>query len=36
MNDATRKKLSPDLLKLLKGKTCFHVKALDVGLRKDI
>jgi hypothetical protein len=36
MNDATKKKLSPALLKLLKGKTCFHVKALDDGLRKDI
>ena len=36
MNDATKKKLSPALLKLLKGKTCFHVKALDDGLRNDI
>ena len=36
MNDATKKKLSPTLLKLLKGKTCFHVKTLDEGLRKDI
>ncbi len=35
MNDAM-KKLSPALLKLLKGKTCFHVKKLDDGLRKDI
>jgi hypothetical protein len=26
MNDATKKKLSPALLKLLKGKACFHVK----------
>ena len=36
MNDAAKKKLSPALLKLLKGKTCFHVKTLDYGLRKDI
>ncbi|HUL32319.1 MAG TPA: hypothetical protein VL128_00435 [Candidatus Eisenbacteria bacterium] len=31
-----KRKLSPALLKLLKGKSCFHVKALDEGLRKDI
>jgi len=36
MNDETKKKLSPALLKLLQGKTCFHVKTLDDGLRKDI
>ncbi len=36
MNDAAKKKLSPSLLKLLKGKTCFQVKSLDDGLRKDI
>jgi len=36
MNEGTKKKLSPALLKLLKGKTCFHVKTLDDGLRKDI
>ena len=36
MNDATKKKLSPALLKLLKGKACFQVKTLDLGLRKDI
>ena len=36
MNEAMKKKLSPALLKLLKGKTCFHVKKLDDGLRKDI
>ncbi len=36
MNDVVKKKLSPALLKLLKGKTCFHVKKLDDGLRKDI
>jgi hypothetical protein len=31
-----QEKLSPALLELLKGKTCFHVKTLDDGLRKDI
>jgi hypothetical protein len=31
-----RKKLSPELLKLLKGKACFHLKTLDDGLRKGI
>jgi hypothetical protein len=36
MHGAAKKKLSPALLKLLKGKTCFHVKTLDDGLRKDI
>ncbi len=36
MNDEVKTKLSPSLLKLLKGKTCFHVKKLDTGLRKDI
>lgn len=36
MNGAAKKKLSPALLKLLKGKTCFHVKTLDDGLRKHI
>jgi len=36
MNDATKKKLSPALLKLLEGKTCFQVKTLDDGQRKDI
>jgi hypothetical protein len=36
MNEATKKKLSPALLKLLNGKRCFHVKALEDGLRKDI
>ncbi|HXX99677.1 MAG TPA: hypothetical protein VEI54_02080 [Candidatus Limnocylindrales bacterium] len=36
MNDGVKKKLSPALLKLLQGKTCFHVKKLDDGLRKDI
>ena len=36
MNDAAKKKIAPALLKLLKGKTCFHVKKLDDGLRGDI
>jgi hypothetical protein len=36
MNNAVKKKLSPALLKLLKGKACFHLKYLDDGLRKDI
>ena len=36
MNEEVKKKLSPALLKLLKGKACFHVTALDGGLRRDI
>ena len=36
MSDAAKKKISPALLKLLQGKTCFHIKHLDDGLRKDI
>ncbi len=35
-NEAIKKKLSPALLKLLKGKTCFHINKLDDNLRKDI
>ena len=35
-NDEVRKQLSPAFLKLLKGKSCFHVKKLDDGLRADI
>lgn len=31
-----RKKISPAVLKLLKGKTCFHVKKLDDALRQGI
>jgi hypothetical protein len=31
-----KKKLKPELLKLLKGKTCFHVKALDAKLLAQI
>jgi hypothetical protein len=33
---AAKRQLSPAPLKPLKGKTCFHVKTLDDGLRKDI
>jgi hypothetical protein len=36
MNEPVKKKLSPALVKLLKGKTCFYVKGLDAGLEKDI
>jgi hypothetical protein len=36
MNSALKKKLSPALAKLLKGKACFHVKLLDASLLKDI
>jgi hypothetical protein len=36
VDEGTKKKLSPALLKLLKGKSCFHLKKLDDGLRKDI
>ena len=36
MDDDAKMQISPALLKLLKGKTCFHLKHLDDGLRKDI
>jgi hypothetical protein len=36
MNEEEKRRLSPALLKLLQGKTCFHVKALDEELKKDI
>jgi len=36
MNAEVKKKISPALLKLLKGKTCFHIKALDEALKNDI
>lgn len=26
----------PELLKLLKGKSCFHIKKMDIGLEKQI
>ena len=35
-NQEMKKKLSPALLKLLKGKTCFQLKNLDVCLENDI
>ncbi|MDR3681303.1 MAG: hypothetical protein P4L41_15160 [Flavipsychrobacter sp.] len=33
---AIRLQLSPNLLKLLKGKSCFHIKAVDDALLTDI
>jgi hypothetical protein len=36
MNSALEKRLSQRLLKLLKGKTCFHIKSLDATLLEDI
>jgi hypothetical protein len=36
MNVSMKKKISPALLKLLNGKTCFYVKGLDAGLERDI
>jgi hypothetical protein len=36
MEGPETKNLSPALLKLRKGKSCFHIKKLDDGLRKDI
>ena len=36
MNPALKQRVSPALLKLLKGKTCFHVKVLDAALISDI
>lgn len=36
MKPEMKKKLSPALLKLLKGKSCFQVKKLDAGLTNDI
>jgi hypothetical protein len=35
-NAEAKKKLSPELMKLLKGKSCFHLKKLDDGLRADV
>ena len=35
-NPALKKKISPGLLKTLKGKSCFRLKALDGELKKDI
>ncbi len=31
-----KKLFSPELLKLLKGKSCFHIKKLNEGLEKEI
>jgi hypothetical protein len=36
MDPSVKKNLSPGLRKLLRGKSCFHVKNLDDDLRKDI
>lgn len=36
MNEPVKKKISPALLKLLKGKTCFYVKNLDASLEEGI
>ena len=36
MNKEAQNKLSANLMKLLQGKSCFHVKKLDDGLRDDI
>jgi hypothetical protein len=36
MNPALQDKLAPELMKLLKGKTCFHIKTLDATLLADI
>jgi hypothetical protein len=33
---AANKKISPALRKLLRGKSCFHLKQLDDGLSRDI
>ena len=35
-SEDTRDKLSPELLKLLKGKGCFHIKAVNKDILKDI
>ncbi len=36
MNDPMKKTISPELLKYLKGKCCFHIKKKDASLLKDI
>lgn len=36
MEPRLRAELSPKLVKLLKGKSCFHITKLDEGLRKDV
>lgn len=35
-NPGVREKLSPNLLKLLRGKACFHIKSVDKELLKDV
>ena len=36
MNPKLAKDISPRLMKLLKGKSCFHIKTLDADLLRDI
>lgn len=36
MNAEYLKKISPELVKTLKGKSCFHIKTLDNNLIKQI
>jgi hypothetical protein len=36
MNATLQKKLSPALMRLLKGKTCFYIKTLDDALQADV
>lgn len=36
MNDPLKREISPDLLKCLKGKACFHIKKNDPALLKEI
>jgi|HubBroStandDraft_2_1064218.scaffolds.fasta_scaffold01318_14 hypothetical protein len=36
LNPELKKNLAPTLLKLLKGKTCFHVKSIDTQLIEDV
>jgi hypothetical protein len=36
MNPALKQRLSPALLKLLKGKTCFHIRKLTPTLLTDV
>jgi hypothetical protein len=31
-----KKAIAPDLLKLLKGKSCFHIKKLDENLKRQV
>ncbi len=36
MDDALQNVFKPELLELLNGKSCFHVKRLDDNLKKQI